>query len=69
MKNKIPYQMPQKTMLEVMQYIQQQSKSNYLIFLILKFSLLEIGWFIDIQWCAYQNHNTPIYEVNDPFLT
>ena len=36
MKNKIPYQMPQKTMLEVMQYIQQQSKSNYLIFLIHK---------------------------------
>ena len=22
-----------------------------------------------VQWCEYQNHNDPIYEVNDLFLT
>ena len=24
---------------------------------------------LEVQWCAYQNHNDPIYEVNDLFLT
>ena len=28
-----------------------------------------ISFKCSLQWCAYQNHNDPIYEVNDLFLT
>ena len=30
----------------------------------------DLRWQVgQLQWCAYQNHNDPIYEVNDLFLT